>query len=91
MRGYEIASQPGRKPSAICVAVGLPLTLRQLGIASLDPAQARLIAERAMAPGETSHNEPFELTWPAVSDAIRAADALGRVFLDRSGTDRQGR
>ena len=74
---------------AFCVAVGLPLTLRQLGIASLDPAQARLIAERAIAPGETSHNEPFELTWPAVSDAIRAADALGRAFMDRSGADRQ--
>jgi hypothetical protein len=30
------------------------------------------------APGETIHNEPFEVTPDMVADAILAADALGR-------------
>lgn len=74
-----------REVMAFCASVGLPLTLAQLGIERLSAEQARLIAERVLAPGETSHNEPFDLTWIAVRDAIAAADALGRDFLDSNG------
>ncbi len=74
-----------REVMAFCAAVGLPLTLRQLGIQELSAERGRLIAERVLAPGETSHNEPFELTWVAVSDAITAADAIGRDFLASHG------
>ena len=35
---------------------------------------------RATAPGETIHNEPFEVTPDMVADAILAADALGRAW-----------
>ena len=72
-----------------CTSVGLPLTLRELGIELLTPELARMIAERATAPGETSHNEPFELTWVAVKDAILAADALGRSCIARLAEERQ--
>lgn len=75
---------------AFCAAVGLPLTLRELGIELLTPDRARMIAERAVAPGETSHNEPFEPTWVAVRDAILAADALGRSCIARLSEERQG-
>ena len=73
-----------------CAAVGLPLTLRELGIELLTPDRARMIAERAVAPGESSHNEPFALTWVAVRDAIFAADALGRSCMARLSEARQG-
>jgi glycerol dehydrogenase len=62
-----------------CTAVGLPATLAELGITILTPKQAGLVAERALAVGETSHNEPFELSPTAVVDALFAADALGRT------------
>lgn len=71
-----------------CAAVGLPLTLQALGIETLSPEQARRIAERTLAPGESSHHEPFELTWMAVKDALLAADALGREWI--AASRRQG-
>ena len=38
------------------------------------------VARRATAPGETIHNEPFEVTAEMVADAVLAADALGRKW-----------
>lgn len=63
-----------------CLRVGLPMTLNELGLDSLSPAQARLVAERALAPGETAHNEPFALTVESVRDALFATDAWSRTF-----------
>jgi len=65
---------------AFCRSVGLPVTLKELGIDNLSLEQARRIAEIATAEGETSHNEPFPLTWQMVKDAIFAADQLGTAF-----------
>ncbi|WP_069162337.1 glycerol dehydrogenase [Nocardia altamirensis] len=61
-----------------CTEVGLPTTLAALGLP--DPAHTTLaaIATRATAPGETIHNEPFEVDADITLDALRAADALGR-------------
>ncbi|NCA71434.1 MAG: glycerol dehydrogenase [Sphingobacteriia bacterium] len=70
-----------------CALVGLPLTLAALGLEQLTQEQARLVAERAVASGETSHNEPFELSWTAVRDALLAADAVGHAFLQRASQD----
>jgi glycerol dehydrogenase len=63
--------------------VGLPITLADIGLPDspgdwLDP-----IARRAAAPGETIHNEPFEVTADMVRDAILDADALGRAWRKR--------
>ncbi len=38
------------------------------------------IAERAVIPNETSHNEPFEVTAAAVACALKAADQQGRAY-----------
>ncbi|RTL84342.1 MAG: glycerol dehydrogenase [Hyphomicrobiales bacterium] len=76
----------GRETSVIdevmsfCLSVGLPLTLADLGLATLPPELGRLIAERAVAAGESAHNEPFEVTAVAVLDAIYAADEMGKAF-----------
>ena len=64
-----------------CQQVGLPTTLAQVGINADDEAELMAIAERAVIPGETSHNEPFEVTAIAVMRALKAADQLGRAYL----------
>ncbi|MFM7736490.1 MAG: glycerol dehydrogenase, partial [Alphaproteobacteria bacterium] len=66
-------------------AVGLPVTLAEVGLADLDPATLRRIAERSAQPGESIHNEPFDVEPAAVADAILAADAAGRDWLARAG------
>jgi glycerol dehydrogenase len=64
-------------------AVGLPITLGEIGLAILPDDVLDRVALRATAPGETIHNEPFEVTPDMVSDAILAADALGRDWMRR--------
>jgi glycerol dehydrogenase len=60
--------------------VGLPITLADIGLRELPRDHLDAIANRAVAPGETIHNEPFEVTPEMVADAILAADALGRAW-----------
>ena len=80
----------GRESSLIdevmsfCLTVGLPMTLADLGLDKLSAAQARRVAERALAAGETAHNEPFELTVERVQDAIFATDAWSRAFKSKA-------
>lgn len=66
-----------------CLSVGLPLTLAELGLDKLTREKALAIAERATAPGESAHNEPFEVTAEAVMDALYAADSAGAAFKAR--------
>jgi glycerol dehydrogenase len=61
-------------------AVGLPVTLAEIGLTALPADLLRQVAVRATAEGETIHNEPFEVHADMVADAIRAADALGRAW-----------
>ena len=68
-----------------CADVGLPLTLAELGLAGLSQDKAKAIAGRAVAPGESAHNEPFEVSAETIRDAIFAADALGSAFKARRG------
>ncbi|HKM54191.1 MAG TPA: glycerol dehydrogenase [Isosphaeraceae bacterium] len=60
--------------------VGLPITLAEIGLPELPGDLLGQIARRATAPGETIHNEPFEVTPDMVADAVLAADALGREW-----------
>ncbi len=59
-------------------SVGLPITLAGIGCADLPGELLQQVAARSTAPGETIHNEPFEVTAAMVADAILAADAAGR-------------
>ena len=61
-----------------CQAVGLPICLADVGLGSCAPEVLRRVARRAVAKGETIHNEPFEVRPKMVLDAIRAADAIGK-------------
>ena len=60
--------------------VGLPITLAEIGLSDLPEDLLAQIARRSTAPGETIHNEPFEVTPDMVADAILAGDALGRAW-----------
>jgi glycerol dehydrogenase len=64
--------------------VGLPTTLADVGLPGRGRDQLKPIALRAVAPGETIHNEPFEVTSDMVIDAILAADALGSARKETS-------
>jgi glycerol dehydrogenase len=59
-----------------CTAVGLPVCLKQLGIDAPSESQLRSIAKRACAPGETAHNEPFEVHEHLLVEAIKTANAI---------------
>jgi glycerol dehydrogenase len=61
-------------------SVGLPLTLKEVGIDADNKMMIREIAESSLAPGESSHNEPFEVTVDMMVDAIRAANRMGELY-----------
>lgn len=69
---------------AFCLSVGLPVTLAELGLENLPREKALAIAERAVAVGESAHNEPFEVTAANLVDALYAADAIGAAFKTRT-------
>lgn len=60
-----------------CKSVGLPTTLKQLGLDNPSPDKLMAVAKASCAPGETIHNMPFEVTPEAVYSAIIVADNLG--------------
>ena len=68
-----------------CHAVGLPMTLAELGLDRHEPSRAAAIAERAVAAGETAHNEPFKVSASAVVDALYATDAWSRAYKATRG------
>lgn len=64
-----------------CVAVGLPVTLGQLGIEDTSVEHLMPAAEMACDPSDTLVNMPFECTPEMVAHAMLAADAYGRAAL----------
>ena len=64
-----------------CVEVGLPVTLKELGVTEVTKEKIMAVAEAASVAGETIHNMPFEVTAEKVYAAIMAADAYGRYYL----------
>jgi glycerol dehydrogenase len=67
-----------------CRAVGLPVTLAQLGLAAATAADIDAIAGRATQPGETIHNLPRPVTAADVAAAIREADGRAAAIAGRS-------
>jgi len=63
-----------------CIEVGLPVTLKELGLEEVTDEKIMAVAEAACAPSDTLHNMPFEVTPKTVAAAIKAADAYGRYF-----------
>lgn len=67
-----------------CRAVGLPVTLAQLGLPAATAADIDAIAGRATQPGETIHNLPRPVTAADVAAAIRDADVRAAAISGRN-------
>ncbi len=65
-----------------CLQVGLPVTLKELGIKEVKPEKIMEAAKLACAPEDTMGNMPFEVTAEDVYAAIMGADALGRYYSE---------
>ncbi|MBQ9565190.1 MAG: glycerol dehydrogenase [Synergistaceae bacterium] len=65
-----------------CLSVGLPVTLKQLGVEEPTREKILSVAKAACAENDTLRNLPFEVTPEQVADAIFAADAYGRKALE---------
>jgi glycerol dehydrogenase len=63
--------------------VGLPTTLRQLGISNTAPEHLKRAAEVACMEGLTTHNSYFEIDPELILGAILGADALGENACGR--------
>jgi glycerol dehydrogenase len=68
-----------------CLSVGLPVTLADLGAASIDTTSLRTAADVSAEPGKPSHNMPFPVTGRMLYDGILAADALGKRYKAERG------
>jgi glycerol dehydrogenase len=69
-----------------CNSVGLPVTLRQLGVRDTSPSKLIQAGEVACMEGLTTHNSYFEINPDMILGAIIGADALGEASLkDRRG------
>jgi len=68
----------------LCVDVGLPVTLAQIGVTEDIEAKMRQVAEAACAEGDTMGNMPGNVQPADVYAALLAADRFGRDYLAKS-------
>lgn len=74
----------GKNPQIIaqvyqfCEQIGLPTTLADIGLESVEDEDLVRVAQAACAQGETIYNEPNLIDVDSVIAAIKAADAEGR-------------
>lgn len=66
-----------------CIELGLPVTLKELGIEDVTDEKVMAVATAACAENDTLHNMPFKVTPDTVADAIKAADAYGHYYLEK--------
>lgn len=64
-----------------CIEIGLPVTMKELGVEELTDEKLMAVATLACADNDTLHNMPFEVTPESVAAAMKAADAYGHFFL----------
>lgn len=65
---------------SFCTELGLPVTLKELGVEKVTDEKVMAVAKAACAENDTLHNMPFEVTPESVAAAIKAADAYGRYY-----------
>lgn len=66
-------------------SVGLPVTLKQLGVKDTSPEAVLKVAEVACMEGLTTHNSYFEIDPKRILGAILGANALGQASLEEIG------
>ena len=65
-----------------CLEIGLPVCFADLGYERVEAEAIRYAAEKACVPESTVHNLPFEVTPDMITDALIAADTLGRDYKE---------
>lgn len=63
-----------------CMSVGLPTTLKDLGIERIDAKKLMEAAALACAENDTLQNMPFPVTPKRVYSALLTADAMGKAY-----------
>lgn len=66
---------------SFCTEVGLPVTLKEIGIENPTKEKIMKVAVASCAKGETIHNLTFEVTADMVYAAIMTADSIGNSFI----------
>jgi len=61
----------------LCLDLGLPVCLEDIGMSGLSRDEVTAIAEASCAPEETIHATPFKVNPPMVAEAILSADEMG--------------
>ncbi|MFA9398726.1 MAG: glycerol dehydrogenase [Clostridiaceae bacterium] len=64
-----------------CLSVGLPITLKQMGLENVSKEDLRKVADATCAEGETIHNTIGDVTSDELFNAILAADSLGNKYI----------
>ena len=59
------------------IAIGLPVTFAELGLAGVSRERLKIIGDICGGPGSLCANHPFEVTSDDIVNAMLAADALG--------------
>lgn len=67
------------------IALGLPVTLEELGLEGISEEKLKGIGDHCSAEGSLSSNHPFPVTSQSIVNAILAADALGRQRKEELG------
>lgn len=68
-----------------CNTVGLPVTLKQLGVSDTSSENLMKAARVACMQGMTTHNSYFDIDLELISGAIAGANALGKASLNAAG------
>lgn len=68
---------------AFSASVGLPLTLADIGVATITYEEALAVAKIACIPEESIHAMPFPITEEAVANALIVADKIGQDYRAR--------
>ncbi|ACB86260.1 glycerol dehydrogenase [Natranaerobius thermophilus] len=69
----------------LCYSVGLPTTLKEIGIETVDEQRLLKVGEASCAEGSMIHNMPFEVTPEMVKDALLTVNGLGEevdIYID---------
>ena len=80
LAGLQLTDAPPDESArvfAFCEDVGLPTTLADIGLGSVDRTRLMRVAEKACAPGEYIHHEAGKITPENVLQAMLAANAIG--------------
>ena len=80
LAGLQLTDAPPEESArvfAFCEDVGLPTTLADIGLATVDRDRLLRVAEKACAPGEYIHHEAGTITPDNVLHAMLAANAIG--------------